>query len=60
MSIQYRIAWKSLINDFTGRGDFCLTKQEADAWIIDLNSKFPDLQHWIEDNSEGVYGSLGT
>jgi hypothetical protein len=48
MDVKYRIAWKSLDSDFTGHGDYCLSKDEADAWILKLNSKYPELEHWVE------------
>ena len=51
MLVQYRISWKCTHTGLTGHGDYCLTKEEADAWIANMNSKHPNDQHWIEDNS---------
>jgi len=47
--MSYRIAWQVLSTGFSGNGSFCLTKEEADAWVTSMNAKFPDINHWVED-----------
>ena len=45
----YRIAWQVLSTGVSGNGDYCLMKEDADAWIANLNAKYPDINHWVED-----------
>jgi hypothetical protein len=45
----FRIAWKVRSTGYAGNGDYCLTKDSAEAWITDLNEKYPEMDHWIEE-----------
>ena len=47
--MSYRIAWQVLSTGFSGNGSFCLTKEEAEAWITKLNTEYLDINHWIEE-----------
>ena len=32
-------------------GEYCLTAQEATDWLAYVKATYPDLQHWIEEES---------
>ena len=43
----YRIAWSC--NQTVSHGEFCLTREQAEAWIEYLAKSHPDMSHWIEE-----------
>jgi len=43
----YRICWSHALT--SGHGEFCLTKEQAEAWIERLTKAHPDMNHWIEE-----------
>ena len=48
----YRIAWKSLLTDLTGHGDYVLDYSMAQVWVEKLNKDYKnELTHWIEEDS---------
>ena len=48
----FRIAWKSLLTDFVGHGDYVLDYPMAQAWVEKLNKENEnELTHWIEEDS---------
>lgn len=53
----YRISYQVLSTGFSGHGDFCLTKEDAESWIERLNKEYPDINHWIEDTSDVAPGT---
>jgi plastocyanin len=44
----YRIAWKSLVTGFEGRGEFMFTCEEAENMVAKLTVEYPEIHHWIE------------
>ena len=44
----YRIAWKSLYTGFESHGEWCLSREVAEAWMEHLKKGDPMLCHWIE------------
>lgn len=51
--MQYCIAWKSLATGVTGIGDYCLTKEVAENYIVKLNIEYIDaFHHWVQHESE--------
>ena len=30
-------------------GQYCFTAEQASHWLAYLNTTYPDLQHWIEE-----------
>jgi len=47
--MQYRIAWEYIESGVKGNGDYCLSKESAEQWVIDLNVKYHGvIRHWIE------------
>jgi putative IMPACT (imprinted ancient) family translation regulator len=42
----YRICW-SQSNGHSGHGEKILTLEAAQAWIIRLREKHPDMTHWL-------------
>jgi hypothetical protein len=48
--IAYRIAWREYETGATGHGEYCLTMDQAVAWIADLEKRHPNMKHWIESN----------
>ena len=44
----YRIMW-SMPNGDTGNGEYCLTLEAAEAWLKYLESKHPDMKHWLDE-----------
>lgn len=48
----FSIAWKSLLTDFVGHGDYVLDYPMAQAWVEKLNKENEnELTHWIEEDS---------
>ena len=45
----YKMNWKNLNNNFSGCGNYMISKKEGDAWIIYLNNKYPQIFHWLSD-----------
>ena len=43
----YRISWSNA--NSSGHGEGCLTKEVAEAWVVWLSEKYPEMSHWIED-----------
>ena len=41
----YKIYWKSSIHSGNGEP---VTYSIASAWVIELNKKYPDIKHWLE------------
>lgn len=48
MDTLYRIMWIIHTTGVTGNGDYCLTKEHAEEYIVRLNRDYPDMNHWIE------------
>ncbi len=48
--VAYRIAWRDVNSGATGYGKYCLTKEVAQEWIVELEKKHPEMKHWIESN----------
>jgi hypothetical protein len=54
----YRIAWTYKYTNFSGygghggHGEYCFTYDNAKEYIRDLNERYPDMNHWIESESE--------
>lgn len=46
----YRICWKASDNS-SGNGEYCLTFDNATAWVTKMNEKYPDIKHWMELSS---------
>ena len=47
----YRIAWRSLTTQYTGCGEYCLDKTEAEEHVKHLNEKYKnEIFHWIEED----------
>jgi hypothetical protein len=49
----FRIAWSSQLT--SGHGEYCLTKNMANAWILYLKESHPDICHWIEEEPYVLY-----
>ena len=45
----YRIAWQVLSTGFSGHGQYCMSKECAEANVVKLNLAHPDVNHWIEE-----------
>ena len=43
----FRINWKTETG-LTGNGSYIYTIEVANSWIKYLETKYPDMQHWIE------------
>lgn len=50
----FRIAWKIRTTGYTGNGDYCLTVEAAAAWITHLNETYPEIDHWLEEETSTV------
>ena len=48
----YRIVWIIHTTGYTGHGDYCLSKEEADEYVVRLNRDYPDMNHWFEQEPE--------
>lgn len=46
----YRIAWRSLLTDLHGRGQFIfIVKKDMDEYVEELNRKhIGEVTHWVE------------
>jgi hypothetical protein len=45
---RYRIAWQSKLTGAKGAGNPCMGLEDGRRVVEDLNSRFPDLIHWLE------------
>lgn len=57
---KYVIKWESKLTGKTGGGTVKFARVEAHAWTAALNSKFPDITHWVSpilstDTGPGAY-----
>lgn len=48
----FRIAWRSLLTQQTGHGDYMFeTEDDIKTYVIDLNIRFSGLiYHWVESD----------
>lgn len=47
--IAFRIAWSSLVNNVTGNGEYCLTFDQARAYVTKMNEQYKgEIHHWCE------------
>jgi len=44
----FRICWKET-NGTSGNGEFCLSYECAQDWLMRLKRKHPDMKYWIEE-----------
>lgn len=52
-NIWFRIAWRSLVNDNSGNGQYCMDIYEARKYVDILNEKYKgEAHHWCECESE--------
>ena len=45
----FRIAWKDNETGKEGHGEYCLTRETADAWVREMGAKYPNMDHWVEE-----------
>ena len=43
----YRIAWTISATGQEGHGEYCLTREIAQAWLDHLATEYPDIQHQL-------------
>ena len=43
----YRVVWMSTKTGQQGHGEF-LDLKTAEDWVNDMNSKYPEIRHWVE------------
>ena len=48
----YRISWLSYCGLHTGCGDYILELKTGNAWIDHLTKKYPNMRHWLENESD--------
>ena len=48
---KYRISWKSKETGATGHGEY-LDKEEAESWLENANKENPEIEHWLEPETE--------
>lgn len=53
-SNMYRIAWIYIPTNFSGHGEYCLTREHAQESIRYLNERYPDMDHWIESEEQST------
>lgn len=49
---KWRIAWRVDATGQEGHGGYCLTKEEAEYWIEDLQSLHSSITYWSEQEPE--------
>lgn len=47
--MMYRIAWRVPATGATGHGEYCLSYDIAQDWLIRLRKEHADMIHWIEE-----------
>lgn len=53
VKIKYRVAWKHKTNPGdTGHGNWSEDYNLIKDWVDEENKKYPDLKHWIENDTE--------
>jgi len=50
----YRIAWKCDKTEAKANGEYCLDLKTAASWIQRLRSKYPEMEHWVEYESNSI------
>jgi len=54
MSKTYRIAWVCSKTETKANGEYCLSLEVAVSWIQRLRNKYPEMEHWIEYESNNI------
>jgi hypothetical protein len=44
--VLYRICWRDEKGQ-TGNGEKILSLESADAWLVYLRNKYPEMKHWL-------------
>jgi len=44
--VLYRICWRDE-NSQTGNGEKSLSLELAEAWLVNLREKYPEMKHWL-------------
>lgn len=52
--MKYRINWRSKITNNEGCGQYRFSKEEAEKLVNELNSEYPELNHWYELDMESI------
>ena len=50
----YRIAWICKTTLFSGHGEYCLTRANAEEAIQQLNYIYKNIDHWIEKEADNI------
>ena len=50
---EYVIRWRSHVTGEKGGGTIPFTKADAQEQIVDLNKRWPEIDHWIEKIGDG-------
>ncbi len=43
---KYRLAWRSRVTNYRGSGTAPMSLAEAQEWCREMNSSWPDIEHW--------------
>ena len=40
------VYWTDKANKQDGRGEACLTMEQAAAWVTEMDKQYPNISHW--------------